>query len=58
MKSKATLTQNLCYALAVSFLKPPLKRFGFRSPVITRFDSMENYVADRLSSFHEYTDLF
>jgi SAM-dependent methyltransferase len=58
MNSKATLAQKLCYALAVSFLKPPLKRLGFRSPVITRFDSMENYVADRVSSLHEYIDLF
>jgi SAM-dependent methyltransferase len=52
------LINVLCYALAVSFLKPPLKRFGFRKATITRFDSMENYVADRISSSTEYTALF
>jgi SAM-dependent methyltransferase len=52
------LTDTLCYALAMSFLKPPMKRFGFRSSAITRFDSMDNYVADRISALHEYTDLF
>jgi SAM-dependent methyltransferase len=51
-------TDALCYTLAVSFLKPPLKRFGFRSPLITRFDSMDNYVADRVSALREYTELF
>jgi SAM-dependent methyltransferase len=52
------LTNTLCYYLAVSFLKPPLKRFGFRSPTITRFDSTHNYIADRVAALQEYAQLF
>lgn len=52
------LTNALCYALAVGFLMPPLKRFGFRTSAITRFDSNENYVADRVSAIGDYARLF
>jgi SAM-dependent methyltransferase len=51
-------THALCYALSVSFLKPPLKRIGFRSPVTTRFRSMDNSVADLVANLREYTELF
>ena len=52
------VSKKLCYPLAESFLQPPLKQFGFGSSRITRFDSMDNYVADRVSNLHEYAELF
>lgn len=58
MNSMGALSEKLCYALAASFLKPPLRQYGFRNSDITRFDSMENYVVDRVSSLKEYTELF
>lgn len=58
MNWTGALSKKLCYGLAVGFLKPPLKQFGFRSSCITRFDSMDNYVTDRVSTLHEYTGLF
>lgn len=35
-----------------------LSRFGFRKAEITRFDSMENYIADRTEQIDEYLKLF
>lgn len=52
------LANALSYSLAVSFLKPPLKRFGFRTSAITRFDTKENYIADRVSAIRDYAQLF
>lgn len=52
------LRQRTCLALARSFLKGPLKRFGFRAPAITRFDSMENYIEDRVADVSDYRSLF
>ena len=48
-----------CLALSKLFLKNgPLKRFGFRKDEITRFDSMDNYVADRVEQIADYQELF
>ena len=52
------LRQRACYALASAFLRPPLRRFGFRTPAITRFDSNEEWVADRVAEVSEYSGLF
>src|SRR5262245_43399550 len=52
------LSANLCLAMAKVFLDGPLKRFGFRKKEITRFDSMENYVADRVEQIDDYARLF
>lgn len=50
---------NLCLKASRLFLKNgPLNRFGFRKPEITRFDSMENYVTDRVDQINEYQSLF
>lgn len=50
---------NLCLAVSKLFLKNgALNRFGFRKAEITRFDSMENYIADRTEQIDEYLKLF
>ena len=51
------LSESLCYYLALSFLGP-LRRFGSRTPVITRFDSNENYFAQRVAETSQYRKLF
>lgn len=53
-----SLSSKLCHKMALLFLKTPLKRFGFRTPSITRFDSNENYVEDRVSEIKAYRELF
>src|SRR5262245_926194 len=52
------LSANLCLAIAKLFLNGPLNRFGFRKQEITRFESMENYVADRVGQIDDYARLF
>lgn len=53
------ITASLCLAISRLFLKNgPLQRFGFRREEITRFDSMDNYVADRVEQISEYQKLF
>lgn len=53
------LSPNLCLAISKLFLKNgALKRFGFRKAEITRFDSMETYIADRTEQIDEYLNLF
>jgi SAM-dependent methyltransferase len=53
------LSAKICLAASKLFLSNgPLKRFGFRKDEITRFDSMENYVADRVEQITEYQELF
>jgi len=52
------LTEQLCRFLALSFLKPPLKRFGFRTESINRFDSMKTYIEDRVAQVSAYQRLF
>lgn len=52
------VSQQLCYRLAMAFLQPPLRKFGFRTPAITRFDSSEVYIADRVTDTSAYAQLF
>ena len=52
-----TLSAQLCYGLAVAFLGP-LRRLGSRTPAITRFDSNENYFAQRVAHTSHYRELF
>lgn len=48
-----------CLAVSKLFLNDgPLKRFGFRKPEITRFDSMDNYIAERVEQINDYVELF
>jgi ubiquinone/menaquinone biosynthesis C-methylase UbiE len=49
---------NACLAVSRLFLTGSLKRFGFRKEEITRFDTMENWVADRVEQIEEYVQLF
>jgi ubiquinone/menaquinone biosynthesis C-methylase UbiE len=55
---KKTLAHQVCYNLAKAFLVPPLNRFGFRGPTITRYDSTQLYDQDRISTTNEYLSLF
>ena len=52
------MTGKLCLNISKLFLKGPLRRFGFRKPEITRFDTMENWVNDRIEQIEEYQVLF
>lgn len=53
------VTPKICLAISKLFLNNKvIKRFGFRKDEITRFDSMENYVADRVEQINEYQELF
>jgi hypothetical protein len=53
------LSARVCLRVSKLFLnKGLLKRFGFRKNEITRFDTMENYVADRVEQIGEYQELF
>ena len=52
------LSANACLAVSKLFLTGALKRFGFRKEEITRFDTMENWVADRVEQIEEYVRLF
>lgn len=48
-----------CLAVSKLFLKNgPLNRFGFRKEEITRFDSMDNYIAERVEQISDYVELF
>jgi SAM-dependent methyltransferase len=53
-----TVAEKACYVAALAFLRTPLKRFGFRNPTITRFDSTESYLADRVANVSDYRQLF
>src|SRR5918993_982616 len=53
-----TLGHHVCYGLAKAFLHPPLNRFGFRAPKITRFDSAQQYEEERVGSLTELQALF
>src|SRR3954467_11858920 len=53
------VSSRICLAVSKLFLKNgPLKRFGFRKDEITRFDSMDNYVAERVEQINDYVELF
>ena len=51
------LSQYLCYHVALAFLGP-LKKFGSRTPSITRFDSNEEYFGQRVADSSHYQKLF
>jgi len=51
------LAEFLCYNVAVAFLGP-LKSLGSRTPSITRFDSNEEYFAQRVADTSRYRKLF
>lgn len=51
------LSASLCYGLAVAFLGP-LRRFGSRTPSVTRFDSNEQYFEQRVADTTHYRKLF
>ena len=51
------LATNLCYGLAIAFLGP-LRKLGSRTPAITRFDSNEQYFAQRVADTSHYRKLF
>ena len=52
-----SLTESVCYHLALAFLGP-FKKFGSRTPSITRFDSNEEYFAQRVADTSHYRKLF
>lgn len=52
------LSANVCLAISKLFLSGPLKKIGFRKDEITRFDTMENYVSDRVEQIDDYLHLF
>ena len=51
------LSANVCYGLAVAFLGP-LRRFGSRTPSVTRFDSDQQYFEQRVADTSHYRQLF
>lgn len=51
------VSARLCYGLAVAFLGP-LRRFGSRTPSITRFDSDQQYFEQRVADTSLYRKLF
>jgi ubiquinone/menaquinone biosynthesis C-methylase UbiE len=53
-----TVAHHVCYGLARAFLRPPMNRFGFRRPSITRYDSVQEYEKDRTATVAEYLALF
>lgn len=52
------LRRRFVYSVARAFTETPLRRFGFRTPKITRFDSMEAWTGDRLAEVEGYAELF
>lgn len=51
------LPETLCYNIAVAFLGP-LRKFGSRTPAISRFDSNEKYFEQRVADTSNYRKLF
>ena len=51
------LPATLCYRISLVFLGP-LKKFGSRTPAITRFDSNEEYFEQRVAETSHYRALF
>ena len=53
------LPARICWAITQQFLKPPLNKFNLRNRALGgRFESHENYVADRVSNVEVYRQLF
>jgi SAM-dependent methyltransferase len=53
-----TISHRVCYGLATAFLTPPLNRFGLRAPKITRYDSKDLYLEERVGASAELHSLF
>lgn len=51
------LSATLCYGISLAFLGP-LKKFGSRSPKVTRFETNEKYFAERIAETSQYRALF
>lgn len=51
------LPATLCYRISLAFLGP-LKKFGSRTPAITRFDSDKEYFGQRVAETSHYRELF
>src|ERR1700755_305098 len=51
-------SRHACLAISNLFTNSPLKKFGFKTETITRFDSMENYISDRVEQIDDYQQLF
>ena len=52
-------TEKLCLAVSRLFIDTPLRRFNLRQNTQNdRYDSMENYVSDRVSNVAKYHELF
>jgi ubiquinone/menaquinone biosynthesis C-methylase UbiE len=51
-------SRHACLAISNLFTSTPLKKFGFKTETITRFDSMENYISDRVEQIDDYQQLF
>ncbi len=52
------ISRKACLAMTNLFTSTPLKKFGFKTETITRFDSMENYISDRVEQIDDYQALF
>ena len=53
------IKDRMCLSVAKLFLpNGPLRQFGFRKSEITRFDSMDNWISDRIEQIEEYRKLF
>lgn len=51
------LATSICYGISVAFLGP-LRTLGSRTPAITRFDSKEQYFAQRIADTTHYRKMF
>ena len=51
------LSAALCYRISLAFLGP-LKKFGSRTPAITRFNSNDEYFEQRVADTSHYSALF
>jgi ubiquinone/menaquinone biosynthesis C-methylase UbiE len=52
------LSRKACLAISNLFTETPLRKFGFNTETITRFDSMKNYISDRVEQIDDYQQLF
>lgn len=52
------VSRRACLAMTDLFTNTPLRKFGFKTETITRFDSMENYIGDRVEQIDDYQQLF
>ncbi len=52
------VSRKACLAMTNLFTGTPLKKFGFKTDTITRFDSMDNYISDRVGQIDDYKTLF